>query len=335
MDQPYRLIGATTSPYSVKMRALMRYRRLPFVWELRSPANMEEMKAVKPQVIPYLQYPDGTVRNDSTPLAYDLEKRHTARSIIPDDPALALISHLLEDMADEWGTKYMFHYRWYYPADRQFCSFWIASERMRGQSWEAITAEAKRFEERQVGRMGLVGCTDENRDAIERAYVDTLRILEARVKESPYLLGGRAGLADFGWFGQMYQCSRDPTPAAVMRAEAPTLVAWLERLDDASGDSGDWMDLSRALPESLKALLRQAGDVYIPFLLANAEALAAGKSSFTFHPNGLHYSQGTFSYQVKCLRWLRDEFAALDGAARERVVPILRDAGCLEALSAG
>ena len=76
------------------------------------------LSAGLPPVIPVLRFPDGTLMNDSTPLAYALEREHPGqRSVIPDDPGLAYLSDLLEDFGDEWLTKAMFHYRWTYPAD--------------------------------------------------------------------------------------------------------------------------------------------------------------------------------------------------------------------------
>ena len=41
-----------------------------------------------------LQYPDGTSRGETTTLAYDLERRHRERSVIPDDKAVAFVCDL-------------------------------------------------------------------------------------------------------------------------------------------------------------------------------------------------------------------------------------------------
>jgi hypothetical protein len=38
---------------------------------------------LRPNLIPVLQYPDGTYRGETTTLAYDLESRHKERSVIP------------------------------------------------------------------------------------------------------------------------------------------------------------------------------------------------------------------------------------------------------------
>ena len=76
---------------------------------------------LKVALVPILHIPkDDAYLVDSTPIAYELERRHSERSILPDDPGLAFLSHLIEDMADEWITKAMFLYRWEKPEDQEY-----------------------------------------------------------------------------------------------------------------------------------------------------------------------------------------------------------------------
>lgn len=326
----YTLHGINPSPYSVKMRALLRYRRLPFVWEGVGQPRDVAVAAGLPPVIPVLRFPDGRLMNDSTPLAHALEREHPGvRSVIPDDPALAFVSDLLEDFGDEWVTKMMFHYRWYYQADRDFAQAWVVTSRDPVMEEGARRAMMQAFNDRQVGRMALVGCTEQNRPVIEESYRFLLDTLDRHLRELPFLLGSRPSLGDFGLYGQLQILSVDPTPAAEMRARATDVFCWLMRLDDASGVEGAWIDPSAPLPAGVVELLRHAAATYLPFLAANLGALQEGRETFEVELLGRPFAQGPFRYQGKCYDALRKKFAALPDPARRKLAPVLEATGCL------
>ena len=111
-----------------------------------------------------------------------------------------------------------------------------------------------------------------------------------------------------------------------MRDTSAGTFPYLQLLEDASGLGEEkWPDASSSLPRSALELLKLAGEVYLPFLLANADAFDRNQDSFAFSALGHNYSQGTFKYQVKCLRWLQDEFAMLTGGSREWTAAVLRE----------
>jgi len=241
MTETYVLHGANPSPYSMKMRAVLRYRRLPFEWRNGPGARDVAVAAGLPPVIPVLRFPDGTLLNDSTPLIEELERRYPGqRSLVPDDPGQAFIAFLIEDMADEWLTKAMYHYRWWYEPDRAFAALWVMGDRMIGRPPAEVAQTGQAFIDRQVGRMALVGSTAENRPTIEKSYLRVLDTLEKGLPAQPFLFGSRPSLADVALFGQLSTLSVDPTPAGIMRERAPNVLTWLLRLDDASGVEGDW-----------------------------------------------------------------------------------------------
>ena len=311
----YRLFGALGSPYSQKLRALLRYRRIPFIW-IDGAAAREAVGQVRAPVIPVLQYPDGHFDNDSTPVLYDLEELHPERRVVPDDPAQAFVAHLLEDFADEWLTKAMFGYRWLEEVDQIQMSRWLAFDNLKGGGLETSQKFAAMFRDRQISRMVLVGCTAENFPLIEASTRAVLAALEAHVVDRHCLFGTRPSMAEFGIFGQLSQLATDPTPQAMMRADYPYTYRWLAHIDDMSGAEGVW---EPGFAPVVMELVRIAGEVYVPFLRANAAAAEAGAETFRMEAMGHPYEQGVFKYQLKCLRELRARYAALDPAAAETV----------------
>ena len=327
----YIINGALGSPYSMKMRALMRYRRIPHLW-VHGAVSRDALSNVKAPVIPVMEYPDGTFHNDSTPLIYDLEARHTERSVIPPDPAHAFIAHLIEDFADEWVTKAMFGYRWLEEVDQIQMSRWLAFDAMKGGGLATSQGYAEQFRARQVGRMAIVGCAAENFPLIEASTRAILGALEAHVVDQHCLFGTRPSMAEFGMYGQLSQLGVDPTAQAMMRKDFPYSFRWLLHIDDMSGITGEWDKSDAPLAPIITAWLQQVGEIYMPFLLANAAAIEAGEDSFRITAMGLPYTQGVFKYQVKCLADLRARYAALDAKARARIDPLLAQTDCLEAL---
>jgi hypothetical protein len=171
MEERYRLIGGPGSLYSLKIRALMRYRRLPFDWLIRARVA-DEVAHVKPPTIPILHTPSNDhYQSDSTPIVDYLEQRHPGqRSVIPDDPAMAFLNFMLEDMSDEWATKFMYQQRWLDPADQEFYGHYLGWFREGTGPWDEVAAYGSRMRYRQVSRNALVGVSPANRPVIDRTF---------------------------------------------------------------------------------------------------------------------------------------------------------------------
>ena len=111
---------------------------------------------------------------------------------------------------------------------------------------------------------------------------------------------------------------------------APRVCAWVLMMEDLSGlepGDADWLDVTR-LPDSLQALLRETGRLYVPLLRANAQALQAGQAELQVTIDGQPWVQQAFPYQGKCLAWLRRDQQALSAADRARADVALAGSGC-------
>ncbi len=327
----YRLQGALGSPFSMKMRAVLRHRRIPHLWE-GGTAGFASAQTMKAKVIPVLVFPDGRLENDSTHLIALLEAAHGERSLTPNDPAVAFLSLLIEDMADEWFSKAMYAYRWARPVDQEQCCRWLAFDVLQGGGPDTIAQMGAGFRDRQIDRMQRVGCGPDAQPAIEASAARIMAALDRHVVQTAYLFGSRPSAADFALYGQLTQLASDPTPQALMREAYPWLYRWLLRMDDLSGEAdGEWSDALDT--PTVTALLAECGRHHLALLLANADAVAAGEPRFIHDMDGTAVSQDVNRYAVKCLTNLRSAWAALPETARNRLTPMLSKAGAFEALT--
>jgi glutathione S-transferase len=333
-----RLIGGTGSPYTRKMVALLRYRRIPYSITWADPAGtLDAMGVEKPRPTFHPTFlfkgEDGAVQPvcDSSPIIRRLEALYPERSVLPSDPALAFIDYLLEDFGDEWCTKYMFHYRWYPAEDADNAGTLLPLGMDVSLPADLHKTFKQVFTERQVGRLYVVGSNDTTAPVIDASYRRFLAAMEAHLAHQPFILGKRPGAGDFALFGQLTQLvGFDPTPRAIAHAVSPRTVAWVDRMEDQCGlepQDSDWARLEE-IPDSLRGLLCEIGRVYAPALLANANAVDAGEKTWEANIDGARWTQQSFPYQAKCLRWIGEQYRALSTTDRARVDAALAGTGC-------
>ncbi|HEX6859963.1 MAG TPA: glutathione S-transferase [Caulobacteraceae bacterium] len=328
------LSGAPGSPYTRKMLGVLRYRRIAYRFLLSGSAAAQAMPQPKVRLLPTFYLPDegGELRavTDSTPLIRRLEREVEGRSIIPSDPALRFLDELIEDYADEWLTKAMFHYRWAHADDAdqagRVLPCWVGMSMPN----EALAPLQTGFAQRQIGRLGVMGSNAVTGPVIEASYRRFLEAFEAHLSVQPFMLGQRPAACDFAVFGQLTQLAGfDPTPMRLTAQVAPRVMAWVGVMEDLSGPEpaeDGWNDPA-ALPATLMGLLAEMGRTYAPVMAANARALMAGETEVRAEVDGQPWTQQPFPYQAKCLGWLREAHGALPDAARERVDPLLAEAG--------
>ena len=336
MTHAIALYGAPGSPYTRKMLAVLRYRRIPYRLLLPTNPKLKDLPRPKVSLLPTFYLPDDNGElaavTDSTPLIRRFEREYAGRSLIPGDPALAFLNELIEDYADEWLTKAMFHYRWSYAPDIAKGAAILPAWRGYSVPDAQLKAAGDAVSERQIGRLRYVGSNATTGPVIEASYRRFLQAFEAHLRQFPYLMGARPGSSDFAVYGQLTQLAEfDPTPMALTFEVAPRVTAWVGMMEDQSGlepADGDWL-AGDPLPATLLGVLSEIGRVYPPVMLANAKAVMSGAAEVVTTVDGQPWTQQPFPYQAKCLGWLRESYAALPPAARASVDAALAQGGLM------
>jgi glutathione S-transferase len=308
----------------VKVRSYLRFKGLEFEWLERNAARQDEFtRFAKLPLAPVLVDASDTVFQDSTPIIETLEAEYPEPSIIPEDPALAFVSALLEDYADEWLNKAMFHYRWSYPENQDSAAKRIVAAMFEGG--DAPDGAEDAVKSRMIGRLHHVGSSPETTPTIEHSFSRLVEMLERQLTGRSYLLGERPSLADFGLAGQLTQLLSDPTPGALIKAQAPNVVRWIERMENPSvvGEFAKFDTLREGLSELLQ---HEVAGAYLVWMAANAQAVADDAPGASIEIAGRTFAQKPQRYAAKAFAQLRRKRA--EAAGSEALAAMLDATGC-------
>ena len=340
MTEKIKVFGAPASPYTQKIISILRYRHIPYevFWgdALGKLSRLGDIEPPKPRLLPTLLLKDenGKLKAtvDTTPIIRRFENEYPNRKLLPDDPALSFINYLLEDFGDEWVTKYMFHYRWYFDEDADNASTILPlSDIAVNMPDETLKDVKKIIHDRQTGRLWVVGSNDTTADLIDASYRRFLKLMDDHLSVSKFLFGEKPSSADFAIYGQLTQLiGFEPTSRKIAYDTSLRLVSWQDVMADLSGhdvENSNWTLLEES-PASLKEIMREFGRMYVPALIANANAIMQGEETWETEIDGSLWKQRAFPYQAKCLKWIKEEFAALNENDQSRVKTFLDGTGC-------
>lgn len=311
--------GSDCSYYTGKLEAYLRAKGIAYRLEPFGRANMQRAaRATGVVQIPQVELPDGSWLVDTTPILAYFEATRPEPRLRPEDPALAFLSLLLEDFADEWLWRPAMHYRWSYPANARLMSGWLAEHAadLPGPGWLKRSYWYRRQRSTFVIRDGV---DPKTRDRVESIYLDVLDALEKLFRRRRYVLGARPCEADFGFFASMFRhFACDPVPGRIMRTRAPGVHEWVARVWNLSpervADSPPLASFEDAV-RGLHPILEAIGRDYLPYLEANATAFAAGEASTRHALGGVVFEEPTKPYRVACRDALHRAFVALPAPA--------------------
>lgn len=327
----YTLYGAETSPYSLKVRSYLRYKKIGFEWVARTASTEEEFraKAASPTV-PLLVFPNRPVSQDSTSMLLALESDIEAPAATPDDDACAALAYILEDYADEWLNKIMFSQRWGQMPDRAKAASRVLRQITGSRSVSDPKAAARQISDRMAERLPLVGADSTNASVLNGSLRRFSKLLNAHLSENLFIFGGAPSIADFAIAAQFQQLLLDPTPSAALKERAPFVTAWCEFMDNPKA-SGPFKPLDE-LKETLLPLIRdEVGKTYIHWAAANGASASRRRKKFSSTIEGSMFEQPTQKFAAKSFKDVKKEVAKR-AKKSDSLSAFLQDAGISETL---
>ncbi len=281
-ERTYTLYTMDNSPYSDKIRALLRYKRVPFVElseTIETRFTVLQTRTGK-TMVPVVITPDDEAMNDSTTIAAALEAKHPSPATRWPDRAIDTLAMLLEDYADEWLVRIMLTSRWYHAADAAQNAAIIANGMTHALYGVDLQRAAREFPPGIISTVPKMGATPENADGWYAMVPRVLTAMTSVLAKSEYLTGSSPHHADFAFYGMLNQIRRDPTGFGWIASGPKEVLEWLTRLESASKEGGSTAPGKPLNDVALLApLVREAMETYFRMSVANARALDAGGKS--------------------------------------------------------
>lgn len=272
--------GLTPSYFTRKVTGYLDYKGLRWRLQPSIGANITAHAAGWNGGIPVVVLPDGELIWDSTSVILHLETRHPEPAVTPPDRVLAFLDFLLDDVSDEWFYRHAVGSRWLYPENTRSGSWEIAREgtlELPGP----IAGVRELVATAMTACLPRLGVTAENIDAwIRESLQPWQRALAAHLAAHGFLFGGRPALADFALFGgNAAHFVNDPLCREWSEAAGMAIIEHTHALmTPRSRTFGEWLSAD-AVPDTLIALLAEAGRHYLPWVAA---ATRDGRATVSF-----------------------------------------------------
>ncbi|HZC15904.1 MAG TPA: glutathione S-transferase N-terminal domain-containing protein [Caulobacteraceae bacterium] len=362
----YHLYGTPGSLYTGKARAYLIKQGVEF--ENRAAGEPRFREEIVPRIgrwiIPVLETPDGELVQDGSEIIAHFEAAGAPRaSAYPVTPRHAVIAAIFELFGGEGLLRPAMHYRWNFDdVNRAFLARdFPAALAPAGSSPEVQAQVFEQAAVRMRRAMRSFGVTPETAPAVEASYAEFLDLFDAHLAASPYLLGGRPCLGDFGLVAPLYaHLGRDPAPARIMQREAYRVWRWVERMNSPEQDAGEYgapapeLFTDDAAPGTLKALLAFIARDYLPEIrafVAFAEAWLQARPDIEPGASGLPRSQdrsigqtnfewrghditvGVAPYRLYLLQKVQAVADAVGPAGRREIEALLAETGLADLLT--
>tara|TARA_R110000868_G_scaffold107362_4_gene293797 strand:- start:25907 stop:27052 length:1146 start_codon:yes stop_codon:yes gene_type:complete len=362
----YRLYGTPGSLYTGKARSYLIKQGIPF--ENRAAGEPRFRDELVPKlgrwIIPVLEAEDGALVQDGSDIIAHFDAQGGTRyPAYPATPLHAIIGQIFELFGGEGLLRPAMHYRWNFDeTNRAFLARdFPAALAPTGADVATQAAIFDMASSRMRKAMGNFGVSPETAPTVEASYAEFLALFDAHLAASPFLLGGRPTIGDWGLIAPLYaHLARDPYPAQMMKQTAFRVWRWAERMNAPDQDAGEYgvslevLFESDGVPDTLKNLLRFVAEDYLPeihafvgftnqWLTEHPDIVSGtnglprpqdrGLGTVEFNWRGHMIRVGVMPYRLFLLQKIQGLADAVAPAARRAIDGLLAETGLSELLT--